>query len=216
MYKLIIFDMDGTILNTLEDLYESVNYILNEFSFPTRTIEEVRCFVGNGIYKLIERAVPKDTAKETIDEVFEKFIIYYKEHCSIHTKPYDGINELLNELKEKGYKLAVVSNKADSAVKILAEDYFTGLFDDAIGERKGIQRKPSPDSVLALIDEYNVDKQETLYIGDSEVDIQTANNAHIDYALVKWGFRDEEFLYQHGASHIFASCEELKDYIYNH
>lgn len=212
-YKLIIFDMDGTILYTLEDLWLSTNYILESNDYPSRTIEEVRLFVGNGIHKLIERAVPKGTDDETIDFLFQQFIAYYEIHCSDHTKPYDGIIQLLEHLKQDGYILAVVSNKADGAVNILSKQYFNDLFDVSIGERKGIQRKPSPDSVSAVMEQFGILKENTLYVGDSEVDILTANNAGVDHVSVNWGYRDESFLYASKARYIVSSAKQLEKFI---
>lgn len=207
-YKMIIFDMDGTILYTLEDLKNCVNYSLRQSDLPERTIEEVRTFVGNGIRKLVERAVPENTSIELIDKVFEDFKLYYKDHCTDYTKPYDGINELLIELRKLGYKTTVVSNKIDFAVQDLVKDYFDGLFDMAIGDRDDIENKPAPDAVYKILETFDINKNEAIYIGDSEVDIATAKNAGIDSIIVEWGFRDRDFLESHGAK-VFA--KEPKD-----
>lgn len=202
-YKLIIFDMDGTILNTLEDLKNCLNYSLEKNGYPERTLEEVRQFVGNGIYKLIERATPDEIQKEETDKIFADFSEYYKEHCIDLTRPYDGIIDLIKELRHRGYMTAVVSNKLDFAVKDLVDKFFDGLFDISVGEREGILKKPAPDSVYLVLNELEVDKSNAIYIGDSEVDVATAMNAGIDSIIVEWGFRDREFLESEGAK-VFA------------
>lgn len=209
MYKLIIFDLDGTILNTLEDLSDSTNYALSKYHFPKRTIEEVRGFVGNGIGKLIERAVPAGTEPAVVEKVLADFKVYYGEHCADKTKPYDGIKEMIGKLKKQGYMTAVVSNKADFAVQQLCGDYFPGLFDFVVGEREGIRRKPAPDSVLEVLERLQIEKKNTLYIGDSEVDIQTADNAGVDQVSVEWGFRKREYLLLQGAKKIVKTPEEI-------
>ena len=193
-YKLAVFDMDGTILNTLEDLADSTNYALKANGLPERTIDEVRRFVGNGIRLLIERAVPTDTDKELTDKVFDTFKEYYKTHCAVKTRPYDGIKDVLLELRKTGCLTAVVSNKADFAVQDLCKDYFDNLFDFAIGEREGIKKKPAPDSVFEVLSKLNVEKADAVYIGDSDVDFATSVNAGMDVIMVGWGFRDAEFL----------------------
>lgn len=208
-YKLAIFDLDGTILNTLEDLADSTNYALSAYHMPEHTMDEVRWFVGNGIHKLIERAVPKASNADTIEQVFTTFKEYYKDHCAVKTRPYNGIMELLQNLREQGMFTAVVSNKGDFAVQILCEDYFPGMFDFAVGEREGIRRKPAPDSVLAVLEKFQISKDEAVYIGDSEVDIQTAANAGMKEIAVTWGFRPETFLKENGADCIVHTPEEL-------
>lgn len=199
MYKLAVFDMDGTILDTLEDLKDSVNYALSECGYPQRTYDEVRRFVGNGIRKLIERAVPEGVSVSDIDRVHEVFTGYYKVHCADKTKAYDGIKPLLEQLRANGIKTAVVSNKADYGVQELCKEYFDGLFDYAVGEREGIRRKPAPDSVNEALRVLETDKSEAVYIGDSDVDYETAVNAGLPCISVLWGFRDEEFLRSKGA-----------------
>lgn len=211
-YRLVIFDLDGTILNTLEDLADSVNYALTKNKCPNRTIEEVRKFVGNGIHKLIERAVLPETDEGLIEKVYTDFGAYYKEHCADKTRPYDGIVELIECLREKGMLTAVVSNKADFAVRKLCEQYFPGLFDFVVGEREGIRRKPAPDSVLEVLSTLQIAKREVLYVGDSDVDIQTAKNAGLDQISVAWGFRDAAFLRAHGAEYIVKEPGEIFGY----
>lgn len=211
-YQLAIFDLDGTLLNTLEDLADSMNYVLTSFGYPKRTIAEVRSFVGNGIRKLIERSAPKETAEEEIDRMFAMFKEYYEEHCADKTKPYEGIVEMLKKLRENEVMLAVVSNKADFAVKNLCEQYFPGLFYEAIGERAGVARKPAPDTVNEVLKNLQIDKFHAVYIGDSDVDVQTARNAEMDCIAVAWGFRDKEVLKNAGAEIIVSTPEEIPDY----
>lgn len=206
-YKLAVFDMDGTILNTLEDLKNCLNYALHHNGYPERSLEEVRRFVGNGIRKLVERGVPEGTGTEQIDKVFEDFKVYYKVHCTDLTVPYEGIPALIKELRSKGVLTAVVSNKVDFAVQELVERFFNGLFDMAVGDREGIAKKPAPDSVFAVLDALHVEKQDAVYIGDSDVDIATAKNAGLDSIIVEWGFRDREFLEEKGAR-VFAKTPE--------
>lgn len=208
-YKIVIFDLDGTILNTLEDLADSTNYALSAFDMPERTIEEIRHFVGNGIRKLIERAVPHGTPESMIIKVHETFTEHYKKHCADKTRPYDGIKELIENIRNACVYTAVVSNKADYGVQTLCKDYFPGLFDYAVGEREGIRRKPYPDSVNEVLRQFDVDKTQAVYVGDSEVDIQTAANAEMDVCMVGWGFRDEQFLKENGAAHVSHSPDEV-------
>lgn len=208
-YELVIFDMDGTILDTLDDLADSLNYALSLSAFPERTLTEVRNFVGNGIQTLIKRAVPLETSIEYLDKVYKDFTAYYPNHCFDKTKPYSGIIEMIKELRKHGIKTAVVSNKADYAVQILCKKYFDGLFDFAVGEQAGVSKKPAPDSVNLVLDKLNVEHTNCVYIGDSDVDIQTAVNAKMDGISVDWGFRDVPFLKEHGAKIIVSSPEEL-------
>lgn len=209
-YELAIFDMDGTILNTLEDLADSLNAALAKSHYPLRTIDEVRGFVGNGIRLLIERGVPNGLTMEEIDCVHRDFMEYYQIHCSDKTKPYDGIVTLLSELRQGGCKTAVVSNKADVAVKELSEKYFAGMFDVSVGERQGILKKPAPDSVNEVLQKLDVDRKNAVYIGDSDVDIATARNARMDCISVDWGFRDVPFLKEHGARVIVSDPEDIR------
>lgn len=214
MYRLIIFDLDGTILDTLEDLTDSTNYALAKNHFPVRTLEEVRSFVGNGIGKLIARAVPKGTEEKMIEQVLYDFRDYYGKHCADKTKPYDGILDLICSLRARDCRTAVVSNKADFAVQELCEQYFPGLFDFVVGEREGIRRKPYPDSVLEVLSGLGAAKAESLYVGDSEVDIETAKNAGIDAVSVEWGFRKKDFLLAHGAVRFVKQPVELLDLVW--
>ena len=212
-YKLAIFDLDGTILDTLEDLADATNYALGKHGYPGRTIKEVRRFVGNGIRKLIERAVPAGLAKEEIDRVHETFSAYYQQHCADKTRPYEGVLPLLERLRAAGCLTAVVSNKADTAVQPLCQRYYNGLFDYAVGERAGIRRKPAPDSVQEVLRRLQVNPEEAVYIGDSEVDIQTAENAGLDSIIVTWGFRDRAYLESQGGRRFVDRPEEIEQII---
>lgn len=212
MYEVIVFDLDGTLLDTLADLHASVNAALEKFSFPCRTQEEVRAFVGNGIALLMKRAIGKETP--VFDEALAAFKTHYGEHCADKTRPYAGIVPLLEELRARGIRTAVVSNKADFAVKKLAEHYFGGLLSAAVGEDEehGIRKKPAPDSLFSVLEALGADKSKTAYVGDSEVDIQTAKNAGVDCISVTWGFKDREFLIGHGASVLIDSPDEILKY----
>lgn len=212
-YKLAIFDMDGTILNTLEDLADSLNHILAENGYRERTLKEVRSFVGNGIRKLIEQALPAGTGDAEIQRLFQEFLPYYKEHCADKTKPYPGVTQLICELRAAGCLVAVVSNKEDAAVQKLCVQYFDGLFDAAVGEKPGICRKPAPDSVEYVLERLSVTKDQAVYIGDSDVDVATARNAGLDCIAVKWGFREEAFLRKQGAEVLVDTPKELWDMI---
>ena len=209
-YQLAVFDMDGTILNTLEDLADSLNFALKKSDYPRRSIEEVRRFVGNGIGKLIERGVPDGTDAESTKRVYSDFTEHYAVHCADKTKPYEGIIHMLSSLRQAGYKTAVVSNKADYAVQELCSQYFYGLFDSAVGEREGVRRKPAPDSVNHVLQQLNIKRENAVYIGDSEVDIATAENAMMDSIIVDWGFRERSFLAQSGAKTIISSPVDIK------
>ena len=210
MYKTVIFDLDGTLLDTLNDLHSAVNAALLKYGYPQRTKEEVRSFVGNGVKNLIKRSV-NGVNNPDIEGVLQAFIVYYGAHCKDETQPYEGIMQLLLDLKEKGISTAVVSNKADFAVKILAEEYFQGLLLCAVGENEegGVRKKPAPDSVLTVMQELNASPESTVYIGDSEVDIQTAKNAGVACISVPWGFKDEAFLLANGAERIARTPAEI-------
>lgn len=212
-YSLAIFDLDGTILDTLQDLADCANVILRRYDMPERTLDEVRRFVGNGIRRLIHLAVPQGTDPAREEQVYRDYLDYYQLHCSDHTRPYDGIPELLTALQEQGCHLAVVSNKADPAVRSLCSRYFPGLFDDTVGERPGILKKPAPDSVNEVLRKLSVQPDQAIYIGDSEVDILTAANARMDSLLVTWGFREEAFLREAGAVHLVSRPEEILAWI---
>lgn len=213
MYKAVIFDLDGTLLDTLEDLWGSVNHALRLHGMPVRTLDEVRSFVGDGVKKLIERAVPAGCDTETAEYVLADFKAHYALHSRDKTAPYDGINELLGVLREKGIKLAVVSNKLDSATKELCYEYFK--ITTAIGECEGRAKKPAPDSVLEALRQLGVSNREAVYVGDSEVDIKTAQNSGMDCISVTWGFRTREFLKECGAKAFADSAKALEGLILN-
>ena len=193
-YDTVIFDLDGTLLNTLEDLADGVNAVMRANAYPERTLDEVRRFVGNGIRRLMEQAVPEGVCGEVFERVFEEFRTYYTEHCQIKTRAYDGVMELLAALKEKGYAMAIVSNKNHAAVCELNDIYFKNDISVAIGQKDGIRKKPAPDTVFQALKELGVSGERAVYVGDSEVDFMTAENAGMDCVLVSWGFRTEEEL----------------------
>jgi len=198
----ILFDLDGTLLNTLQDLYTSTNHVLREFGYPQRTLDEVRRFVGNGARRLFEQAVPAGVDPEPALEAFQR---WYPNHCQIQTKAYDGIPEALEILKEK-YPLAIVSNKPDPAVKVLCADYFPGIF--ARGESTDCPRKPAPDMVFKAMEAIGVEK--CIYVGDSEVDVLTARNAGVPCLSVLWGFRDKADMEEVGGD---VFCEKTADLV---
>lgn len=214
MKKAVIFDLDGTLLNTLDDLADSTNYALSKFGYPTRTIEEVRQFVGNGVAKLIERAIPEGKNNPNFEKCLAIFKENYAQNMYNKTAPYNGIIEMLSNLKSKGIKIAVVSNKFDLAVKELCKKYFEGFIDFAAGENEaqGIKKKPAPDTVLSVLNEFNFAPEDAVYVGDSDVDIMTAKNSKMPCISVTWGFRDKKFLLENGATILINAPSE----IYNH
>ena len=195
----VVFDLDGTLLDTLQDLANAVNYALEQQGMPKRTLEEVRQFVGNGVRLLMIRAVPDGERNPLFEETFALFKEYYGKHCNDNTKPYAGVVELIETLKEKGYAVAIVSNKIDFAVKELNDLYFKGIVPVAIGEKEGIRRKPAPDTVFEALKALGKTKEEAVYVGDSDVDLETAKNSGMPCISVLWGFRAKEFLAEHGA-----------------
>ena len=209
----VIFDLDGTLINSLEDLRVSVNYALFGFKYPKQTLDMVRRNVGNGIEKLIERSLPDGKDNVNYEVCLDIFKEHYKTHMSVNTKPYPHIIETLAALKSRGYKLAVVSNKFDAAVKPLCQKYFKNLIDVAIGQSKDTKKKPAPDTVYIALDELGSTSETSIYVGDSEVDIQTAKNSGMDCISVSWGFKTKEFLKQNGASVIIDTPLEIFNYI---
>lgn len=209
-YQTVIFDLDGTLLDTLDDLTSAVNYALSRFSLPKRDREEVRSFVGNGQRKLLERASEN---KVPTDELLPLFREYYIQHSADKTQPYDGILELLQALKNRGVQTAVVSNKPHYATKPLVERYFGDLISLTQGEDEehGIMRKPDPASLLTIMEKLNADKKTTVYIGDSDVDIITSKNAGVDCISVSWGFKTAEFLKENGATALADTTAELTE-----
>ncbi len=208
-YETAVFDLDGTLLDTLEDLYLAVNAALERHSLPLRTRDEVRMFVGNGVELLIRRAVPHGTDGETTLAVLSDFKTTYAAICEDHTKPYDGILDLLQVLRERGIRVAVVSNKFDAATKKLCEKYFGELVEVAVGERAGVKKKPAPDTVFEALKELGVTAEGAVYIGDSDVDIETAKNCGMDCVSVTWGLRDEGFLLENGAATLVRRTSDL-------
>lgn len=210
MLKTIVFDLDGTLLDTLGDLAASVNYALVSHNLPERSLEEVRHFLGNGIRRLMLDAVGGKVQGDAFDEVFASFRQHYMEHCLDTTCPYPGIMSLLQQLKARGVKMAIVSNKLHPAVQELNQRFFSAYISTAVGESATVRRKPNPDAVLAALDELGSSPSEAIYVGDSEVDLATAQNAGLPCALVLWGFRDEDFLRSlPGASQFVSKPEEL-------
>lgn len=215
MYQLAIFDLDGTLLNTLADLRQGINYALGTQGFGPRSMAEVRAFVGNGIRKLVERAVPAGTSEAQMDAVYEAFNPYYARHCADLTVPYDGVLPLLQKLQAQGVVCALVSNKPDYAVQTLAAQYFPGLLAASAGAKDGVRKKPAPDSVFAVIHQLRAEGLRAVYIGDSEVDLQTAQNAALPCISVSWGFRDRDVLEQAGAACICDTVDALYQAICN-
>lgn len=208
--KAVIWDLDGTLLNTLDDLAASTNAALAANGLPVRTTEEVRCFVGNGVHKLIERAMPeKSDAHEQFQAVLDAFVAHYGVHSKDQTRPYDGIMDVLDTLLGEGVKLAIVSNKVDFAVKALSRDYFGERMLSAVGDDPSRAKKPAPDSVWEAMRQMGVTAQEAVYVGDSDVDVITARNAGIPCIAVTWGFRSEESLLAAGAQYVARKPEEI-------
>ena len=209
-YSIYVFDLDGTLLDTLGDLAASVNYALRTHGMPEHSIEDVRCFVGNGVRKLMERAVPEGADNPQFEAAFATFRAYYMEHAQDTTRPYEGIPETLAALKAQGCRLAVVSNKMRKATEELCRHFFPDTIEVAIGEDEaaGIRKKPAPDTVFEALRVLG-DKGDAVYVGDSDVDIHTAHNAGIPCISVLWGFRDKDFLLQHGAKTLISAPSEL-------
>ena len=210
-YNTYIFDLDGTLLDTLTDLAASTNYALRTHGMPEHTIDEVRRFVGNGVRKLMERAVPDGTDNPLFDEAFATFRQHYMEHSLDTTRPYEGVPEMLAALKAKGCHLAVVSNKVMAATQELCRHFFPDTIEVAIGENEaeGIRKKPAPDTVIAALRQLGVGQERAVYVGDSDVDIATARNSSLPCISVLWGFRDRDFLLQHGAKTFISAPSEL-------
>lgn len=211
-YKLAIFDMDGTILNTLDDINNTVNVTLNAFDLPAVTIDETRQNVGNGLKKTLERSIKVELSEEKFNEMFAYMLKYYEVHSGDTTRPYEGVREQIARVREAGIRTAVLSNKKDAAVKQLCRVFFEGLFDYELGERDGVRMKPAPDSIFEL-SKLEAPLEEIVYIGDSNVDVETARNAGVGCVAVTWGFRDEDFLKAQGAKIIAHTPEEMYEYI---
>ena len=209
MTKAIVFDLDGTLLDTLTDLAASTNYALRSCGMPEHSIDDVRRFVGNGVRMLMTRAVPDGESNPRFDEAFSVFRQHYMQHCLDTTCPYPGIMDALAKLKEKGMMLAIVSNKMQAATEELRLHFFSQYIDVAIGESAAIRKKPAPDTVNEALRQLGISHEEAIYVGDSDVDIDTARAAMMPCASVLWGFRDRQFLLNHGATRLLSSPEEL-------
>lgn len=210
-YTNIIFDLDGTLLNTLEDLTDGVNHVIKMYGYEPYSQPDIKSFVGNGIMKLMERAVPGGKDNDKFDEMYNEFKAYYTKHCIIKTRPYDGIIKLLESLDRAGYGLAIVSNKNDAAVKELAKHFFGDYINTAIGQSEITRKKPAPDTVYEAMKA--LPKGEALYVGDSEVDKMTADNAGTDCVLVSWGFRDKNMLEGLSADAVIDSPMQLMEFL---
>lgn len=212
-YDTVIFDLDGTLLYTLDDLTISVNHALSGFTDVRRSVDEVRGFVGNGIRRLMELSLPGGEDNPRFEEAFAVFREHYAVHCRDHTRPYPGVSEMVAALVERGLSLGIVSNKPDREVREMNQVYFNGLFGAALGERRGVRRKPAPDTLLEAMKELGSTAGNTLYVGDSEVDILTSANASVDCLSVTWGFRSEEHLRRSGATGFIHAPAELVRYL---
>lgn len=206
----IIFDLDGTLLNSLTDLANSVNYVMERYGFPTHPESKVQQMVGNGIGVLLEKAIPEGRAFSKFDDCLKDFHEHYTIHKKDFTKPYPGILEFLKDAAASGYKMAIVSNKPDAAAKALCKDFFTPYITTAIGESPQIARKPAPDTVFAAMKELNSTPEQCVYVGDSDVDMATAANSGIPCISVSWGFRERSFLLEHGADKIADTAKDIK------
>ena len=211
LYQTVIFDLDGTLLDTLEDLYRAVNLALFRYSFPRRTRDEVRMFVGNGVEALIRRAVPPEAEEDAVLDTLAYFKAAYAGMCEENTAPYEGIIPLLRALRAEGIRTAVVSNKFDAATKQLCRKYFGDLVEVAVGERAGVSKKPAPDTVLEALRLLGVTAEGAVYIGDSDVDIATAKNCGMPCISVTWGLRDTDFLKANGAQTLVDAPIALRE-----
>ncbi len=211
--KAVLFDLDGTLIYTLQDLTDSTNHILKNHNFPTCTVKQVEGYVGNGIKKLIERALPKDTPTEVVDICYEEMLVYYNQHSLDKTKPYDGILALIKSLKSKGIKLAIITNKAEKTANLIANHFFGSDIDYVVGDNKIDKLKPAPDNVYRAVKYFNLSLEEVMYVGDSFVDVETGFNSKVDMATVLWGYNDKDTLIKHNAINLVETTKELEDYI---
>lgn len=212
-YDAVVFDLDGTLTDTLEDLKSSVNFALRSFGFPERTLDEVRRFVGNGVKKLIYRSVPSGTSEELAKECLKIFKEHYKSNSLVKTKPYDGIIPMFEALKEQGIKTAVVTNKMHEAAVDIVRIFFDGLVEITVGQIDGVAQKPQPDGIYSALEKLGVSKEKAVYVGDSEVDCITAKNAGIPCIGVAWGFRDKAVLIENGANFIVDTPQQIFEII---
>lgn len=212
-FDLVIFDMDGTTLNTIDDIAQGLNFTLREAGFPERNPEQVRHSIGGGVGNLVRKSLPESVSHEVFQNILQNFKVYYNNHLNDLTQPYPGIPELLSDLKNAGIHLAANSNKVDSAVNYLAKAHFDGLFEIALGERPDISKKPSPAGALHIMQALNISPERTLYVGDGDADIITAKNAGCHSAWVSWGYRMQEELVGLEIENAFDSVEALKAFI---
>ena len=214
-YSVVLFDLDGTLLDTLDDLTAAVNFALKGQDLPICTREEVRSYIGNGVVILLARAAKEKSGEINAEKMLADFKVYYAAHCQDETRPYDGVMAMLSALKAEGRKIGVVSNKVDFATKGLCKAYFGDFIDVAIGENEGagVRKKPAPDSVFEAMRILGASPADTVYVGDSEVDIQTAKNAGLDCISVSWGFKDREFLLENGATRLAENVEALQRFL---
>lgn len=208
-YTTIVFDCDGTLLDTLTDLRNAVNYVLRTHDLPERSIPEVKAALGNGVAHLMRQSLPDSISEAQFNTYLDEFKAYYGEHLQDYTAPYPGMLDVLDTLRAKGYKLAIVSNKIQEGITPLNKEYFGDRLPVAIGERPGLQRKPAPDMVLQALKELNSSQDESIYIGDSEVDVATAKNSGLLCIGVTWGFRDEQLHKDLGVTHIARKAEDI-------
>ncbi len=214
-YKAAIFDLDGTLLDTLQDLTNSLNYAMEQNGYPQHTLHEVQYFVGNGVRMLVKRGCPAGTSEENEQKAYDDFVRHYARHSMDNTKPYDGIPELLQALLERGIRISVVSNKLETAVIDLCNDFFPNTFEFMVGNRPDLLPKPAPDSVYEVVDRLGLERSDIVYIGDSEVDLQTAENSGMDCIGVDWGFRDAEYLRNLGATYVVKTPAEILEIVSN-
>lgn len=211
MASVLIFDLDGTLLNTLDDLTDACNHVLRLHGMPTHTAEEVRTFVGNGVRRLLRLAAPAEADETVIDQLERDFAAYYPLHCMDKTRPYEGLMPVLRQLRQQGKRMAIVSNKPDYGVQVLKDAYFSGLMELSVGEQAGVRRKPAPDAVLRVMERLNAAPEECVYIGDSDVDVETAKNAGLPFLGVGWGFCGSEALRGFGAERVIDLPRQLLD-----
>ena len=216
MKKVVVFDLDGTLLDTLKDLATAVNYALNHFSYPNRTLEQVRKDIGNGVNKLIERSIPNGLANKDYEECLSIFKDYYRNNYDVYTDSYKSIPTLVKEIKDKGYVVTVATNKIIDVAKILLDHHYPGLFDFIQGDDVGIKKKPDSNMIDNIVKHYGVSKKEVLYIGDTNVDEETALNSGVDYILVTYGYRTEEEIKNSCiCKNLAHNREEILNYLLN-
>ena len=211
MKKAILFDMDGTIMYTLDDLTESVNYALEKLGYKKRRVDEVKSFVGDGIKKLMERALPDDKVK--LEEAYKIMLDYYHLHAMDESRPYEGVLYVLNELKKKDIKIGIVTNKNQKAAEGIVEKYFSGIIDTVVGAQKFRKLKPDPEPMLLALKKLGIAREDVIFVGDSEVDIKTAQNAGVSFLGAAWGYKEESFLRENGAERIIKNISEIFEYL---